>query len=237
VLLVIALYMGMRTVVFLIDGSEGAIFTTYFNSINSALLTMLLIVTASIAVSILRAERVRNNAVGDYTVGLYSGAGVLSASGFAQAAADHVQRAEHRNVGLAVIGADIDKLPELNTAFGRVAGDQAISVFAQALRGAVPVMAVVGHPAAGRVLVLSAVASSEEAMELVERIQLTLVDEPLAESQRIRLTASFGLADTFGHGYDLDALMDAANGAVDEVKRTGGNNIAVAAIAASSAPS
>ncbi|MCU1346642.1 MAG: hypothetical protein JWL70_2908, partial [Acidimicrobiia bacterium] len=62
--------------------------------------------------------------------------------------------------------------------------------------------------------------------------QNALVDGPLGESYQIRLTASFGIADTFDHGYDLAALIAATSQAIDVVKHSGGNDIAVVTEAA-----
>jgi diguanylate cyclase (GGDEF)-like protein len=227
VLSIVAVFYTGRAVTFLLIGADNDTFRNYFGSGTTSMLNMALIVTASIAVSILRAEGGGSNAVGDITVGIHSAAGVLSATSFPQAARDHLERANRAQQGLAVIGADIDNLPEINTAFGRAAGDEAIARFADTLRGSAPLMAQIGHPAAGRFYVLAAVGSATEARTITERIQNALVDGPLGESYRIRLTASFGIADTFDHGYELTALTDAVSGAINLVKAQGGNDIAV----------
>lgn len=228
VLLIVAGFYLSRALAFLLEGPDSDVFTSYFDSDTTSVLNMSLIVTASIAVSILRAEGVGSNAVGDITVGIHSAAGVLSATSFQQAAADHLERAGRAELGLAIIGADIDNLPEINTAFGRAAGDEAIARFADTLRSSAPLMAQVGHPAAGRFYVLAAVSSATEARTITERIQNALVDGPLGDSYRIRLTASFGIADTFDHGYDLTELTTAVSSAIAQVKAQGGNDIAVA---------
>jgi diguanylate cyclase (GGDEF)-like protein len=227
VLFLAAIFHLVRAIVFVVQGPTSSTFVTYFDSGPTSILNMTLIVSACIAVSILRAERVGSTAVGDITVGIHSAAGVLSGDSFRQAASDHLQRAEKKQLGLALIGADIDNLPEINTAFGRNAGDEAIARFAETLRGSAPLMAQIGHPAAGRFFILAAVASATEARAITERIQNALVDEPLGESYQIRLTASFGIADTYDHGLDYDALVDAAARAIDSVKQRGGNDIAV----------
>ena len=227
VLFLAAVFHLVRAIVFVVQGPTSSTFVTYFDSGPTSILNMTLIVSACIAVSILRAERVGSTAVGDITVGIHSAAGVLSGDSFRQAASDHLQRAEKKQLGLALIGADIDNLPEINTAFGRNAGDEAIARFAGTLRGSAPLMAQIGHPAAGRFFILAAVASATEARAITERIQNALVDEPLGESYQIRLTASFGIADTYDHGLDYDALVDAAGRAIDSVKQRGGNDIAV----------
>jgi diguanylate cyclase (GGDEF)-like protein len=232
VLFVAAVFYAGRAVVFLTEGAGSDTFLAYFDSGTASILNMALIVTACIAVSILRAEGVGSSAVGDITVGIHSAAGVLSATAFRQAAGDHLGRARRAQLGLALIGADIDNLPEINTAFGRSAGDEAIARFADTLRSSSPLMAQIGHPAAGRFFVLAAVGSATEARAITERIQNALVDGPLGESYQIRLTASFGIADTYDHGYDLGELTEATNLAISIVKQRGGNDIAVVTEAA-----
>jgi diguanylate cyclase (GGDEF)-like protein len=227
VLFIIAVFYFSRALAFVVDGVGSPTFITYFNSGTTSILNMSLVITGCVAASILRAERVGSNAVGDIAVGINSAAGVLSGASYRQAAADHLQRGEQSGKGLAVIGVDIDNLPEINTAFGRVAGDQAIATFAGILRGSAPLMALIGHPAAGRFYVLAAVGSATEALTIAERMQTALVDGPVGDSFQVRLTASFGIADTFDHGYDLADLSAASGRAIDVVKRRGGNDIAV----------
>nr|WP_246318614.1 GGDEF domain-containing protein [Leifsonia psychrotolerans] len=188
-------------------------------------------VSLAIALSILRAERASGGAVGDFADGIHSRAGVLSASAFTQAATDHLQRAEQAPGGpvpFALISADIDLLPDFNLAFGRTAGDEAIASFAETLRRTVPPTALIGHPAAGRFLILAGVASPAESIAIAEDIQARLTDTPLPSADVIRLTASFSVADTLAHGFDLTTLMTAVTQAVNVVKTSGGNDIAVA---------
>ncbi|PPF60579.1 hypothetical protein C5E11_16655 [Clavibacter michiganensis] len=227
VLWVVAVFMLARTISFLVSGPEGRSFSTYFNSGIAAVVTMALIISAAIAVSVLRVERGADSAVGDLSDGIFSRAGVLSAESFVQTAEDHLERAEAARGGIALIGADVDRLPEVNIAFGRGAGDEAISTFAQTLRMTVPVMAAIGHPSAGRFFVLASVASETEALALAERIQIALVDTPLPDRQKIRLTASLGIATSFDHGYALTALTAAVLSSVEQVKSAGGNHIVV----------
>lgn len=214
-----------RAIVAAVDGPTGAVFTGVFRQPAVPIVSMALVVTATIAMSILCAEGVRSNAVGDLAEGIHSAAGVLSARAFDQAAADHAERAQYVHNGIAIIGADIDNLREINTAFGRAAGDQAIARFAQTLRRTAPPMALIGHTSAGRFLVLARVASVTESRVLAERIQTSLVDGPLTESFQIRFTASFGIADSDDHGYSVTALAMAAGAAIDAVKANGGNSI------------
>jgi len=227
VLWIVAVFMFARTIAFLVGGPDGRAFSTYFNSGVAAVVTMALIISAAIAVSVLRVERGADSAVGDLSEGIFSRAGVLSAEAFGQTAEDHLERSAILRGDMALIGADVDRLPEVNVAFGRAAGDEAISAFAQTLRTTVPVMAAIGHPSAGRFFVLVAVASETEALAFAERIQIALVDAPLPDRQTIRLTASLGIATSFDHGHALSALVTAVEAAVDESRAAGGNRIVV----------
>jgi diguanylate cyclase (GGDEF)-like protein len=221
-------FYATRAIGLLVDGYDGHFFNAVFGTSTITFVNTLLMVTLAIALSILRAERASGtaggNAVGDFTDGIHSAAGVLSASAFAQAATDHLDRAERAvsgQVSLALIGADIDNLPELNIAFGREAGDQAIARFAQTLRRTVPAMSLIGHPAAGRFLILATAASAADIDAIVKRIQTELVDEPLADNQEIRMTASLGTAATWDCGYSRAALTDAVSAAITLAKGHG----------------
>jgi len=219
----------MRTASFLVEGPTGPTFSVFFNSGMASLVHLCLIIVTSTAVSVLRAEMVGVNAVGDFTDGILSAAGVTAASAFHQAAVDHVDRARQSRAGLVLIGADIDSLPEINTAFGRAVGDEAIHRFAQTLRRHAPVMALIGHESAGRFLVLCAVSGASEAVTLTERLQSALVDDPPTEVGQVRLAASFSVASTFDHGYDISVLRGAVERGIVQVKQAGGNLISVVA--------
>lgn len=226
-------FYAARTVALIVDGHDGTFFTSVFGSATVTFANTVLLVTLSIALATLRAERA-GDAVGDFTEGIHSAAGVLSAAAFVQAAADHLDRAEHASGGpmpLALIGADIDNLPEFNIAFGRAAGDQAIARFAATLRRTAPPMSVIGHPAAGRFLILAEAATRAEARAIAARLQISLVDTPLESDGQIRFTASFSVAHTTDHTHDLGTLTAAVTHGVEAVKSAGGNDIRVAASA------
>jgi diguanylate cyclase (GGDEF)-like protein len=226
-------FYAARSATLFFDGHDSLFFTSVFGTATVTFVNMLLMVTLSIALSTLRAERA-GGAVGDFTDGIHSAAGVLSAAAFSQDAADHVDRAADAPGGavpLALIGADIDNLPEFNIAFGRTAGDQAIARFATTLRNTAPVMSIIGHPAAGRFLILVEAANTAEARAIATRLQISLVDTPLEEAGQIRFTASFSVAHTSDHAHDLRVLTAAVTRTVEAVKVAGGNDIQVAAAA------
>jgi len=164
---------------------------------------------------------------------LFMVANDLLHAAFAQAGIDHLDRARERGAGLAMIGAEIDNLPAINAAFGRDAGDEAISEFARTLRAALPVMSLIGHRDAGRFLILVRATSPGEAVAVAGRIRTAMVQKKLPRLSSIRLTASFGIADTLDHGHDLLTLRAAADAALGAVQKAGGNDALLAPAPAS----
>lgn len=222
-----AFYAG-KAIALTVAGPGSRAYQDPFGSAPTTVVNIVLIVTVATAMSVLRAESFRGRAVGDLTVGIHSAAGVLSARAFEQAAADHIERARLAGEPLVLVGADVDRLPALNTALGRAAGDGAIAAFAQTLRRSVPAFAVIGHTRSGRFLILAGLPTTEDAVALAVSVQTMLIDSPLEGSQQLRLSASFGIADTLECGYDLPALTAAVGTAISEAQAAGGNDIRIA---------
>ncbi|KFF59311.1 hypothetical protein JF66_12205, partial [Cryobacterium sp. MLB-32] len=221
---VLAFFGLLRVVVFLFYPN---LFVMSFNRGFASLVALSFVIVATITISVLRAEQGGRTAVGDRNLGIHSAAGALTLTAFAQASIDHLDRAREREVGLVLVRAEIDNLPAINAAFGRRAGDEAISEFTRMLRAALPVMSLIGHSDSGRFLILGRAASRTDALALTERIRTAMVQNPLSKLSSIRLTASFGIADTFDHGHDFDALRAAADAALAVVRERGGNDAVV----------
>ena len=211
---IVAVFFLARAIIFLLEGPAGVIFTQYFSTGVSSGVTIIMVISGTMAVVSLRAESSGLAALDGLGRGFHSSAGVLSADTFAQSAVDHIERAFQAKTGLALIVADLDNLSALNRVFGRGAGDEAIRRFAGTLRRTVPVLSVIGYRSPGSFLVLVRADSAAEAQRLGVRIQTAMVDDPLAELHHIRLTASVGTAITSRHGHDLAALTDAADAAM-----------------------
>lgn len=214
--------------VFVIAGGFTSVVTSFLTSGSLLTLAVGLVAVVTVCLSVVRAERPDGRVVENRVSDTNKTSRLHSASSFAQTAADHLVRGQEAQVGLALIGVDVDNLADINRAFGRVAGDEAIAQFAQRLRAGAPVMSLISHRSSGRFFVLVDSSSAHDSRSLVERIQTSLVDEPVIEALRIRVTASFGIAHTYDHGYDLAALGRAVDSAIDSVKNQGGNNVTTA---------
>ncbi|MCW2747661.1 MAG: hypothetical protein JWP10_803 [Nocardioidaceae bacterium] len=143
--------------------------------------------------------------------------GALTADNFSDAAKDRLSRMALLGGNASIVVAEINDLEEINTAFGRDAGDRALVDFAQILRTHVPVSALIGHLRAGRFAVLSIVSSPEDATAIVSAIQLSLLETTLVSGAGLRIDARFGSADTFTKSANFDQLMQAAAAKLDAV--------------------
>ncbi len=222
---IVCAFYVLRSSIFVTLGPLDPIFTTYFSSQITAIITMLLVLLGTISMSILQAERSGARALGDVTVGVHSVVGVLSAAPFMQQWADWVERASFNGDRLAMIAMDVDNLPQMNTAFGRTFGDAAIRSVAQIVRHYAPTASLLGHTGAGRFVIVVVTVNPNEAERLAIRLQTALVDEPIDPQQSLRATASFGVVDTDTFGYSLPALRRALDDATLRARDDGGNRI------------
>ncbi|WP_382307740.1 GGDEF domain-containing protein [Herbiconiux sp. UC225_62] len=224
---IVCAYYVLRSSIFVTLGPESQVFTTYFGSQITTVITIVLVLLGTISMSILQAERSGARALGDVTVGVHSVVGVLSAASFMQQWADWVERASFNGDRLAMIAMDVDNLPQMNTAFGRAFGDTAIRSVAQIVRHYSPTTSLLGHTGAGRFVIVVVTANANEAERLAIRLQTALVDEPIDPQQSLRATASFGVVDTDAFGYSLPALRRALDDATLTARDEGGNRIVV----------
>jgi diguanylate cyclase len=220
-----ALFQLARLVLFVAQGPYSPTFSTYFGTPVATIVTVVLVVLGTVAVSVLQAERSGARALGDVTVGVYSTVGVLSASSFMQQWADQVERAAFNRDRLAMVAMDVDNLPQMNTAFGRNFGDTAIRSVAQMIRHHTPTTAILGHPGAGRFVIIMVTTAPSDAERLAIRLQTALVDEPIDPERSLRATASFGVVDTDMFGYSLPVLRKALDEATEAARALGGNRI------------
>lgn len=223
----VSVYYALRTVAFAIDGSTGSIFTTYFGPEETTLLITIFVLLGTISLSILQVERSGTQALGDLTVGVHSVVGLLSASSFAQQWHDWLERAALHGDRLEMVAIDIDSLPEMNTALGRNFGDEAIRSVANIVREHAPTSTLLGHPGAGRFVIVMVVANDLEAQKIAGQVRDALVDKPIDATQGLRATASFGVVDTDVFGYDMATLKAALDEATLLARTSGGNHIVV----------
>ncbi|GAB3618029.1 hypothetical protein GCM10027416_25860 [Okibacterium endophyticum] len=233
VLATAAIFYGARFVLFIVAGPHSDAFSRYVGEQATAVVVTVLIVVIAVAMSILRAERGhgastwRRSGVSTFSMG------VLEWRAFVMGAGDRVDRVVAHHGESALIVGHLDNLPEINLAFGRQFGDEAIAGFAASLRAELPPTSIIGHRSGGRFVIVMNVVTADQAKEHAVRVLGALVDRPIDSRGGFRLSASFGVADSFETPHDFTSLLQAAEQACDEATRAGGNRVVVAG---SSAP-
>lgn len=141
-----------------------------------------------------------------------------------RAAAALLERADFLQEGVCLIEAQLDNLGDMNLAFGRRFGDDAIVRFGEILRRHLPAFSVIVYRRAGRFSILVDAESDDWAQAMVENVQLALAEEPMGRPEGIRyITASFGIAHSDRFGYSLAALQVGADAACRRAVSRGGN--------------
>ena len=146
-------------------------------------------------------------------------------------------RAQRFGEPLALVLTDIDDFKRINDRWGHPTGDEVLKVFAKALRESVREIDLAGRWGGEEFALLLPGTDLEGGRELSERVRRTLARKEFlaADGERIRVTASFGVA-AFPNAASQDQLVAASDGALYEAKRTGKNRVAVAASLAATTP-
>ncbi|MFD1213846.1 diguanylate cyclase [Arthrobacter sp. GCM10027362] len=219
----VAVYYFGRCIIFITDGPLGHVFTAFFGSAPTTLLTMMLLVVVSFSMAALSNEQVtrelRARATQDGLTGL------LNRTGFLDLAADELRRLDRTGTAGSLVLADLDHFKEVNDRHGHAAGDLALRAFAAACTATIRSTDLVGRYGGEEFILLLPGAEPDQAEALVQQISLSLAaTEPL---QGFRLpTASYGIAAAGPGSGDLEAVIASADAALYRAKSQGRNRAA-----------
>lgn len=210
-------YYVARTVVVATLGVEHPVFTMGFGPETTTVLTLLLLVVATFAMSTLshaqQTSDLRRRATRDDLTGLFNRAEFL------QAAERELARAGNGPVPVVVV-ADLDSFKVLNDNRGHAAGDAALRSFAEACEEVVGALGLVGRLGGDEFAVLT---FGDRAADLA-----TAIGRRLRERTDGACSASFGVAAR-QPGEGLADLMDRADGALYLAKAEGRDRVVLAA--------
>ena len=212
-------YFG-RLVFFLGDGQDGLIFTTYFGSAVTTMVTMVLLVVVSFSMAGLSTEQqtraLRMVATRDDLTGL------LNRKAFLDLAAGLLKdRAVTQGTG-ALILADLDNFKAVNDTHGHAAGDVALQAFAGACQDTVRSTDLVGRYGGEEFVLLIPGGSAVRAEHIAEEISRRLAQVPTAEGLEMP-TVSYGVALYDAGTADVEDLIAAADEALYTAKSLGRN--------------
>jgi len=134
-------------------------------------------------------------------------------------------RADVRPIGIALI--DIDGFRLLNDNHGHAAGDQALLMVADVLAEQLVVGMEIGRYGPDEFLLIAAHAAVPELDPVIERLRTGLIDRSLrfAETERLPVTVSVGIATFPVHADSVTGLLAVAARVLEEAKASGGDTI------------
>jgi diguanylate cyclase (GGDEF)-like protein len=212
-----ALYLA-RCLAFMAGGQDGRVFTTYFGSEITTLITMLLLVVVAFSASALSAEQIvtdlRTRADSDALTGLLNRSGFLD---LAHAQTDRLARTQQPG---SLILADLDYFKAVNDRHGHAAGDAALQAFARACTETVRTTDLVGRYGGEEFILLLPGASLSRSEDIARSVSMSLRAASTPDGPEMP-TVSYGIAALETTGYDLDAAIAAADRALYTAKASG----------------
>lgn len=207
-----------RCIAFVAGGPDGYVFTTYFGSGITTLVTMLLLVVVSFSAAALSAEQIatdlRARADRDSLTGL------LNRAGFLDLAHLHVDRLARADRPGSLILADLDFFKTVNDTHGHAAGDTVLQAFAEACAETVRSSDLVGRYGGEEFIVLLPGASVTRSEDITRAVSMTLRGHSTPGGFEMP-TVSYGIASIQAAGYDLEAAIAAADQALYAAKASG----------------
>jgi len=175
---------------------------------------------ARIIASVTREASLRADAMTDSLTGL------CNYRSFTESLHREVERSRRYGQPLSLVTVDLDRLKAINDAHGHDAGNDAIVLLAQVLKGAVRSFDVVARNGGDEFALLLPNTGKSEALALAQRLRDELAQQPLRGAE---LTASIGVASR-DKDLDLDAaaLVKASDEALYRAKRAGRNRVELA---------
>jgi diguanylate cyclase (GGDEF)-like protein len=155
--------------------------------------------------------------------------GVLNAGAWQGEAALAVDRARRRREGLAVLLADVDYFKRVNDTYGHLTGDAMLRTLAAEMRQQVRESDLVGRFGGEEFAIVLSGTTAAEAYLVAERIRRGVgVVRVLIKDMIVGVTVSIGVAVLGSHGGDLGELLEAADQALYQAKRTGRDRVCLA---------
>jgi diguanylate cyclase len=211
--LVVSAYFVMRAIVFIVAGPQSEIFQLGFGSVVASLLCLGIIVVGSITLSLLQAERFRRpglDAPNDTEAG-----SLLGETQFRAIAEAWLQRAVRDQSTLALVLVELANIDEINLAFGRTMGDNAIRVMGRITVGDAPAAAIVGRLGRPRFALLFPMEDEDDARAVADRINSDALISPIDDADRFRVSAYIGITSTRAAGARYEDLIDTAEAVLE----------------------
>jgi diguanylate cyclase (GGDEF)-like protein len=211
--LVMALYYAARAVLLPLLGPSDAVFSTGFGPAEATLVNLGLIVLGTVSLSMLQMERFRRpglNAPSDSEAD-----GLLADDRFRTLAEVWLRRAMRDQTTIALVLVELANIDEINLAFGRGLGDNAIRVMGRLALGDAPAASLVGRLSRRRFAVLFPMDDEDDARVVAERINGDALTSPIDDADRFRAATYIGITSTRAAGSRYDELLETGEAVLD----------------------
>jgi len=132
--------------------------------------------------------------------------------------------------GIAVLMVDVDLFKAVNDRFGHAAGDRALKAVADMLRSRTRVFYSIARYGGEEFVVVMPGAGPQDAMAAAEPLRVAVEAMPFSPEPGVAhpLTISIGVAFSGGPNHSVELLLQAADQAMYQAKRTGRNRVELA---------
>jgi diguanylate cyclase (GGDEF)-like protein len=138
-----------------------------------------------------------------------------------------LKHGDERDLNLVALMIDADDFKKINDTFGHVAGDKVLILLAKLFKSSIREYDRAYRYGGEEFLIIFNRAKKEDAIKVAERImQLVRNNKLIYKNQVIRITLSMGLTE-HQKGDTLETMIDRADAAVYEAKRTGKDKLVI----------
>jgi diguanylate cyclase (GGDEF)-like protein len=167
-------------------------------------------------------EQIREMAVRDELTGVYNRRHLMDLLAHEKAMADR------KNYVFSICYVDLDYFKKVNDRFGHSTGDDVLRNFARVAEDVIREIDCIARIGGEEFVLVFAGTSQADAVRGAERLAAGLEDMPVTRlDPRYRITASVGITE-YRQGDTIQQLVDRADRALYDAKRTGRNKIVVA---------
>jgi diguanylate cyclase (GGDEF)-like protein len=151
---------------------------------------------------------------------------------FMEQAEQEFSRTARYGNNLSLLMIDIDSFKQINDSYGHKAGDIVLKKLAEISLRILREMDTIGRIGGEEFAILLRETQQEGAMEVAERLREAFTVEQInleGQKEPIHFTVSMGLATLNSNDESIDSLLNRADKALYEAKRTGRNKVCIAA--------
>ncbi len=211
--LIVAFYYALRAVVFLVLGPESPVFEAGFGTSTATLINLGLVVIGTTTISLLQAERFRRP--GLEVPSDSEAEGLLGDAQFRMLAETWLRRAMRDRTTLALVLVELANIDEINLAFGRGMGDNAIRLMGRLAVGDAPTASIVGRLSRRRFAVLFPMGDEDDARIVADRINSDALTSPIDDADRFRPATFIGITSTRAAGSRYEDLIETAEAVLE----------------------